>query len=94
MNRFWIIPLILFGLVFIVKGPPRLNHEPWTRFWEETHNAAKPEVSSSKTEVRKIEHMQEDQVELVNPFNPIKYRVQKKIFFNPYSPSNYETVLR
>ncbi|MFH0826355.1 MAG: hypothetical protein V1923_00495 [Candidatus Omnitrophota bacterium] len=92
MKKISIILLVLFGLFLTTRNESQ--QQAWMRFWNIQTDDAKAPGELVVKKIYRLEQVQNNQKQFINLDTQIKYKPQKKAFFDPFSPSQYEYVFQ
>ncbi|KPK98284.1 MAG: hypothetical protein AMJ95_04800 [Omnitrophica WOR_2 bacterium SM23_72] len=92
MKKITLVLLIIFGLFLTTRNDSQ--KQAWKRFWNIQTDDARAQGELIVKKIYRLERVQNNQRLFVNLDTQIKYKPQKKTFFDPYSPSQYEYVFQ
>ncbi|MFH1458742.1 MAG: hypothetical protein ABIG31_06270 [Candidatus Omnitrophota bacterium] len=92
MKRISLFMILAFGLYVITMNEPQRRE--WNRFWCIKTVDTKAQGKSFIEKIYRFDHIPDNLRPFLSPDNQIKYKIRKKAFFNPYSPSQYEYVFQ
>jgi len=92
MKKISFIFLVLFGLFLTTMNESQ--KQGWKRFWNIKTEDAQTSGELTIKKIYRLGRVQNNKMQFLNLDTQIKYKPQKKTFFNPYSPSQYEYVFQ
>ena len=93
MKKISLFLILLLGLYATTRSEPQ--QKAWRRFWNiKTDDSRKTEGELIVKKIYRLGQVQNNQAQFLNLDTQIKYKPQKKTFFDPYAPSQYEYVIQ